>query len=689
MRSAQRTWHVTVGSAFRAAVVALFTLAAAPAHAKDLLDWVIEAVDPTLAPARPLIECLAGGGNAIDCAAETANKQATQTLGIGPGDDRIKKLVAVFEAARDEQWLKVVNIGGQVAAKTIICAVIPVQGPVKGPVCDIVGWVISTKAQQLDDAYQALKGPDWWALIGVVGTGACQFIPGDGAAGAAKDVLCSALAEVLLAAQKAAEQVAKGFVAGADALENAIFGDDSHMPYNTYYALYWQPWYQYATALAFEGQSIGPISSKIWHPCVDYFDAHNQYRSTARKTCSDMRDKRFSPEVQAFAKALPVAVDGYFESVARPAIRGAVLNSYGKPSSGELPLQKLFVNVNCPFQMRARFPFPEPDDGRCKLLQDQGKKFELFKSLFNQLATQCFADLKLQDVQPTVWARACDAMTSQYQQAFASESLKFIGQIGKLKSRGCVGPGQEEAKKSGLRLICDNYAGYSACLEALQSNGKKYCRQYVPLVQASSQGGGNAAVSGTPQLVPGAVNAGADSTTAARQAEPRNRRASASTIAAVGRVLQSQSGPIDAEAEALFAAGKVQLRGGRTVSQPMAGFGQGWSADAQLFWLDGAAGATLDFLIEVPRAASYEVEVFLTRAPDYGQLQMEVDGQRSRAGFDGYAPGVMPPVAIALGSYALEPGTRRVSLMIVGKNPSSTGFLVGVDRLRLAPAAAR
>jgi len=679
-------FHYSVASAFRAALAALLLMAAGPAQAKDLLDWVIEAVDPTLAPARPLIECLAGGGNATGCAVETAEKQAAPTLGIGPGDDRIKKLVTVFEAARNEQWLTVVNIGGQVAAKTITCAVIPVQGPVKGPVCDIVGWVISTRAKQLDDAYQALKGPDWWALVGIVGTGVCQFIPGDGAAGAAKDVLCGTLAQVLATAQQAAEMVANGIVAGADALENAIFGDDSHMPYDTYYALYWQPWYHYATALAFEGQSIGPISGKIWHPCVDYFDSHNQYRKTARKTCDNMRDNRFNPEVQAFAKALPVAVDGYFQTVARPAVRGAVLSSYGKPSTGELPLEKLFVDVNCPFQMRARFPFPEPDDGRCKLMQDQAKKFTMFGDAFNQFAAQCFADVKQQDVQPTVWSMACKAMAPQYEKAFASESLKFIGQIGKLKNQGCVGPGKEEAAKTGLRLNCDSHAGYSACLTELYPNGKKYCRLDLPPVRIGDLGSGTAVAGASPVLPPAAAGSGTGAPGATRTAAHANQRASANAMSAIGRAVQQQTEPVDVEAETLLAAGKVQLRGGRAVMQPMAGFGQGWSGDAQLFWAGGAVGATLDFLVEVPRAATYEVELYLTRAPDYGSLQMEVDGQRSAAGFDGYAPGVMPPAAISLGSYTLQPGTRRLSLMIIGKNASSTGYLAGIDRLRLSPA---
>jgi len=687
--SSSRTSKFTVTGVLHGVLAAVLLLSAAPLQAKDLLDLVIEVADPTLAPARPLIECLAGGGNSAVCTAETAKGQANQYLaGIAPEDDRIKRLAVIFDAARNEQWLKVVNEAGQVAGKTIACAVIPVQGPVKEPACSIVGWVISTQAKQLDEAYQALKGPDWWALVKLLGTDVCQFIPGDGAAGAAKDVLCGALAQVLATAQQAAEMVANGIVAGADALENAIFGDDSHMPYDTYYALYWQPWYHYATSLVLDGKSTGPISSKIWHPCVDYFDSHNQYRSTARKTCSKMRDNRFNPEVQAFVKALPVAVDGYFETVALPAVRGAVLSSYGKPSTGELPLEKLFVDVNCPFQMRARFPFPEPNDGRCKLLENQAKKFSMFGDLFGQLASQCFADIKQQDVQPAVWATACKAMAPQYEKAFASESIKFIGQIGKLKNQGCTGPTKSEAAKTGLRLNCDSHAGYSACLTELYPNAKKYCRLDLPPMHIDDAGKGGSLAGGSPVLPPGAVKSGDSAPAAKRQAAPANRQGRANAISAIGRAVQ-QLAPIEVEAEAMLSAGKTQLRGGQIHNQPMNGFGTGWSGDAQLFWSGGSVGATLDLLIEVPRAASYEVQLYLTRAPDYGSLQLEVDGRRITAGFDGYAPGVMPPVAVSLGTFNLPPGAHRVSLMIIGKNPASTGFLAGVDRLTLTAVEVR
>jgi hypothetical protein len=146
-------------------------------------------------------------------------------------------------------------------------------------------------------------------------------------------------------------------------------------------------------------------------------------------------------------------------------------------------------------------------------------------------------------------------------------------------------------------------------------------------------------------------------------------------------------GSIDVEAETLLAAGKLQIRGGQTAAQPMTGFGPGWGGGAQLFWYGGAVGATLDLLVDVPSTGSWSVEVDLTRAPDYARVQFEVDGNRVLDRFEGYAPQVSGPVTVPLGTFALQPGPRRVSLVIVGRDRASTGWLVGVDRIRLRPVS--
>jgi hypothetical protein len=147
----------------------------------------------------------------------------------------------------------------------------------------------------------------------------------------------------------------------------------------------------------------------------------------------------------------------------------------------------------------------------------------------------------------------------------------------------------------------------------------------------------------------------------------------------------SQPMLLNVEGEDLVKAVKIQVAGGQVTAQPMAGFGAGWSGDGQLFWSGGAVGAVLDLLVDIPAAATYAMELYPTRAPDYGQVKIQVDGQDAPATLDGYSPRVMAPTPRQIGKFALGQGQRKISFMIVGKNRSASGYLVGIDRIRLYP----
>lgn len=158
------------------------------------------------------------------------------------------------------------------------------------------------------------------------------------------------------------------------------------------------------------------------------------------------------------------------------------------------------------------------------------------------------------------------------------------------------------------------------------------------------------------------------------------------SAAAAGRVLQATL--MEIEAEALVKANAVQVAGGQVTAQPMGGFGSAWSGGEQAFWHGGAVGAVLDLLVDVPVSSKYAVEIYFTRAPDYGQLKIEVDGKPSPVTFDGMAPQVVQTGPTQVGNFPLPAGKRRFSLMIVGKHPQSSGYYAGIDRIRLYPAGA-
>jgi hypothetical protein len=143
----------------------------------------------------------------------------------------------------------------------------------------------------------------------------------------------------------------------------------------------------------------------------------------------------------------------------------------------------------------------------------------------------------------------------------------------------------------------------------------------------------------------------------------------------------AQNGIIEGEA---LVPGAV-ANGGSVSSQPMSGYGTGWGGGAHLFWSAGATGAVLDVTVDVGAPAEYAVELYFTKAPDYGQVAVEIGGQPSPVMFDGYAPRVMAPRPTQAGRFALQAGSQTFAFKIVGKNPSSAGFRMGLDQIRLYP----
>lgn len=159
------------------------------------------------------------------------------------------------------------------------------------------------------------------------------------------------------------------------------------------------------------------------------------------------------------------------------------------------------------------------------------------------------------------------------------------------------------------------------------------------------------------------------------------------------------------EAEQLLQEGKASAAGGELKVQPMASFGPDWSGDAQLFWTAPGPGAVLDLKFKVPKNSRWAVDLELTLAPDYGEIQLEVDGKPvidqietfdigpdGKAKFqmlnrvltwNGYAASVTKAAPVLLQGISLDSGEHRLSVMVVGRDERSTNYYVGIDRLVL------
>jgi hypothetical protein len=137
------------------------------------------------------------------------------------------------------------------------------------------------------------------------------------------------------------------------------------------------------------------------------------------------------------------------------------------------------------------------------------------------------------------------------------------------------------------------------------------------------------------------------------------------------------------EAESLVAGAIASA--GRASAQPMASFGASWSGNAQLFWqpaeLDERDPATLRVMFDAPSAGDYSIRLGYTRAPDYANLQLYVDGDLERE-LNGYAETVQR-ANVVLADRHLEAGPNELVLRVLGKNPRSRGYFAGLDSIEL------
>jgi hypothetical protein len=88
----------------------------------------------------------------------------------------------------------------------------------------------------------------------------------------------------------------EGIVAVTGAISdgwNDTINDPQHMPVNQYFDMHWKPYIEPLSqqlAQPYVGDVWTATVKPVWNRCVNYFDSHNQYRSTAQLTCDGMRD---------------------------------------------------------------------------------------------------------------------------------------------------------------------------------------------------------------------------------------------------------------------------------------------------------------------------------------------------------------------------------------------------------------
>jgi hypothetical protein len=115
--------------------------------------------------------------------------------------------------------------------------------------------------------------------------------------------------------------------------------------------------------------------------------------------------------------------------------------------------------------------------------------------------------------------------------------------------------------------------------------------------------------------------------------------------------------------------------------QPMDAFSGTWSGETHLWWKPGTPGERLTLTLAAPSAGDYDLVGYFTQAPDYGDVQVRVNGSAGPLPtvVRGFAQSVRPTGPITLGRVPLKAGANTVELELVGKDARSSGFMVGLD----------
>ncbi len=110
-----------------------------------------------------------------------------------------------------------------------------------------------------------------------------------------------------------------------------------------------------------------------------------------------------------------------------------------------------------------------------------------------------------------------------------------------------------------------------------------------------------------------------------------------------------------------------------------------WSGGAHLWWRNGEKGDHLTLGFPVEKSGRYEVRAMLTRAADYGIVQLAINGRPAGDPIDLYSKHLTPGVEVSLGVFQLSAGESSLGVTIKGANAAATpGNMFGLDYLRLA-----
>ena len=111
---------------------------------------------------------------------------------------------------------------------------------------------------------------------------------------------------------------------------------------------------------------------------------------------------------------------------------------------------------------------------------------------------------------------------------------------------------------------------------------------------------------------------------------------------------------------------------------------EGWSNSSHLWWTDAKVGDKLTLAVPVTEAGKYELKAQLTKAGDYGIVQLFLDGEKIGDSIDLYNKGVTYTGQLSFGIHDLTVGDHQLGIEIVGANKDAAkAYMFGLDYIKL------
>ncbi|MCA9249284.1 MAG: hypothetical protein KDA42_19315, partial [Planctomycetales bacterium] len=112
-----------------------------------------------------------------------------------------------------------------------------------------------------------------------------------------------------------------------------------------------------------------------------------------------------------------------------------------------------------------------------------------------------------------------------------------------------------------------------------------------------------------------------------------------------------------------------------------------WSGESQLWWTGAGPGATLEVQFRLASASTGDLQLVLSKARDYGIVQLSLDGQPLGQPVDLYNPEVVTSGVLTFAGQKLAAGAHRLEVKITGKNDRAVpGYMFGLDYVRFQDA---